>query len=111
LYAQTHCVEAAAAVRLRHLWEGRVPMPPEGGSQRIAIRYAAGHPRGICHQSERQYRWSEPDDLPKLPGHWGCRWMYVLWERQPGLTRAADHDHPCTTTATASRARACSRLD
>ena len=94
LYAQTRCVEAAAAVRLQHLLEGSVPMPPERDSQGIAIRYAAGHPCVICHRSKRQYRWSELDDLPKLPRHWGCRCMYVPWEREAGLSRAADHSHP-----------------
>lgn len=48
LYAQTRCMEAAAAVRLPHLLEGSAAMPPEGGSQGIAIRYAAGHPCMIC---------------------------------------------------------------
>jgi hypothetical protein len=79
LYAQTRCVEAAAAMRLNRLLEANVPTRRQGGYQGIEILYAAGHQCGICLESKRQYRWEEFDSLPKLPRHWGCRCMYVAW--------------------------------
>jgi hypothetical protein len=86
LYAQTRCVEAAAAVRLQRLLAARAATPHELGPQGVAIRYAGSHQCVICLQGRRHYRWSELDDLPKLPRHWGCHCMYVAWEREPERT-------------------------
>lgn len=88
LYAQTRCVEAAAAGRLTRLLEASLPMARESGHQGIEIMYAAGHQCATCRQSKRHYRWSDLDSLPKLPRHWGCRCMYVAWDRDIGLIRA-----------------------
>jgi len=83
LYAQTRCVEAVAAGRLKRLLERSVPMQRERGHQGIAILYAAGHRCSTCLRSKRQYHWSELDSLPKLPRHWGCRCMYAIWYQEP----------------------------
>jgi hypothetical protein len=83
LYAQTRCVEAAAAVRLKRLLAARDATPRAFGPQGIAIRYAGGHQCAVCLQGRRHYRWSECDELPKLPRHWGCHCMYVAWEGEP----------------------------
>lgn len=79
LYAQTRCVEAAAAVRLKGLLAANAPTQRARGYHGIEILYAAGHQCGICLESKRHYRWAELESLPKLPRHWGCRCMYVAW--------------------------------
>jgi len=86
LYAQTRCVEAAAAVRLQRLLEASAAMPRELRHQGMAIRYAGSHQCVICLRGQRHYRWSELDGLPQLPRHWGCHCMYVAWEREPERT-------------------------
>jgi hypothetical protein len=83
LYTQTYCVQAAAAVRLKRLMEAHASIRRDPGDQGIAIRYAGSHECVICLQGQRHFRWSELDGLPKLPRHWGCRCMYVAWEREP----------------------------
>jgi hypothetical protein len=86
LYAQTRCLEAAAAVRLKRLLEVSAAMPRKLSRPGIAIRYAGSHECVICLQGQRHYRWSELSNLPKLPRHWGCHCMYVAWEQAPELT-------------------------
>jgi hypothetical protein len=84
LYAQTRCVEAAAAVRLKRLLENRTRLQHEIGCRGIEVLYAAGHQCEVCLESKRQYRWSEIDGLPTLPRHWGCRCMYMAWSEMLG---------------------------
>jgi len=79
LYAQTRCVEAAAAVRLKSLLAANAPTQRGRGYQGIEILYGAGHQCEMCLESKRQYRWEELENLPKLPRHWGCRCMYMAW--------------------------------
>jgi hypothetical protein len=45
----------------------------------VEILYVDGEPCPICNRGKHKYRWSEINDMPTLPRHWGCRCVLCAW--------------------------------
>jgi hypothetical protein len=74
LYVQTRLGEATVTLRLKQVLRSRESRVIRG----IEI-LCMGDTCEICSGGKRQYYWSEIDDLPRIPRHWGCGCCYVAW--------------------------------
>lgn len=72
LYTHTKLGEAMCATRLRPMLSMRV-------GKGIEILSVPQDPCLVCDRGKHKYRWSEIEQMPKLPRHWGCRCTHVAW--------------------------------
>jgi ribosomal protein S27E len=71
-YAGTRMFAATAQADLNQLVSDRV-------GKGIKILNSPGDGCKICARGKLSYRWSEIDQLQKIPRHWGCTCCYCAW--------------------------------
>jgi hypothetical protein len=72
LYARMRMNEACTSLDLEKLSVSRL-------GKGIKILPANGDRCISCTRGKHQYSWSEIQDLPRLPRHWGCQCTYAAW--------------------------------
>lgn len=72
LYARMRMNEACISMDLEKLSVSRL-------GRGIRILPANGDHCISCTRGKHQYSWSEIQNIPKLPQHWGCQCTYAAW--------------------------------
>ncbi|WP_174590358.1 hypothetical protein [Methanocella conradii] len=72
LYARMRLSEACMSLDLEKLSSSRL-------GKGIRILPVNGDRCISCTNGKHQYAWSEIEDLPRLPRHWGCQCTYAAW--------------------------------
>ncbi len=72
MYARMRMSEAYTSLDLEKLSVSRL-------GKGIRILPANGDHCVSCTKGKHQYSWSELQDLPRLPRHWGCQCIYAAW--------------------------------
>lgn len=70
LYAHTRLSEASNSAQLQLLMTSRIGQ---------GIKTTRDDNCRLCCAPKTNYNWGELHELPKLPRHWGCRCMYLIW--------------------------------
>lgn len=73
IYAHTKLAEAWCAFNLRECLKSKA------FGRGVQISAIEDCPCSICIGKKKCYAWSELEQLPRLPRHWGCRCCYTFW--------------------------------